>query len=90
MRVTAILTQTEQKRLDRPVCRAEKRGGRASTARIRISIRPNRDDFGTADTARGEKCLICWPCQATLWSNGNSLGECRVKAFANFRKALQE
>jgi len=26
-RVTAILTQTEQKRLDRPVCRAEKRGG---------------------------------------------------------------
>jgi hypothetical protein len=57
MRMTAIRTQTERKRLDRPVRRTEKQGRRASTARSRGSIRPIRVVSATADTALGKKTL---------------------------------
>ena len=79
MRMTAIRTQTERKRLDRPVRRTEKQGRRASTARSRGSIRPIRVVSATADTARGKKRLIGWPRWAILRSNGKPLGECRNK-----------
>ena len=54
MRLTAILTQTEQKRLERSVRQAEKRGRRAWMARIRGLIRPTQGVSTTADTAMGK------------------------------------
>ena len=58
MRMTAIHAQTERKRQDRSVRRAEKRRRRARMLRVRGLIRPTSGVCATADTARGEKRLL--------------------------------
>jgi hypothetical protein len=78
MRSTAILTQTEQKRLERSVRQAEKRGRRAWMARIRGLIRPTQGVSTTADTAMGKK-LLNGQNHATLLSDGRPLGEYLLK-----------
>jgi hypothetical protein len=55
MRVTAIHTQTERKRLDRFVRRAEKRCRRVKALRLRGAVRPVTAVGSTADTARCRK-----------------------------------
>ena len=55
MCVTATLTQTQRKRLDRSVLRAEKRGRRASATRVHGLDRPNPGVSASPDTTRGKK-----------------------------------
>jgi adenine-specific DNA-methyltransferase len=78
MRMTAIRTQTERKRQDRSVHRAEKRRRRAGMLRVYGPIRPTAGVCATTDAARGEKRLISWRNQAILTSAGRPLGECRL------------
>ena len=54
MRVTAIQTQTERKRQDRSVRRAEKLLRQAGMSRLYGPVRPAPVDCATADAARGE------------------------------------
>lgn len=77
MRVTAIQTQSERKRLDRSVCRAEKPRRRARMMRLRGLTRPTPGVSATTVTARGEKHLFRGQIQATLLSGRRPLGECR-------------
>ena len=86
MRVTAIQAQTERKRQDRSVRRAEKRGRRARKMRVRGPIRPITAVCTTADAARGEKCLLNGHDQATLPSSGRPLGECRLQEHAEVKR----
>ena len=79
MRVTAIPTQTERKRLGRSVRRAEKRRCRTRMLRVRGSILSAPRVCATADAARDEKQLFSGQNQAILPSNGRPLGECRFK-----------
>jgi hypothetical protein len=79
MHMTAIRTQTERKRQDRSVHRAEKRRRRAGMPRAPGPIRPTPGVWATADTARSEKRLINWQDQAILLLDGRPLGECRLK-----------
>jgi hypothetical protein len=81
MRVTAIHDQTERKRLDRSVRRAEKRCRRARAQRLRGPIRPVPAVGSTTDTAQGEKRLFNWQNQANIMSDAWLLGECRLETF---------
>jgi hypothetical protein len=78
MRVTAIHDQTERKRLDRSVRRAEKRCRRARAQRLRGPIRPVPAVGSTTDTAQGEKRLFNSQNQANIMSEAWLLGECRL------------
>ena len=78
MRVTTSPIQTERKRQDRSVRRAEKHRCRAGMMRVHRMIRRAPSVCATADAARGEKHLIGWPRQATMRSDGTPLGECRL------------
>ena len=77
MRVTAIQPQTERKRLDRSVHRAEKRGRQATMTPVRGLIRPAPGISSTMGIVRGEKHLSSDRVQAILTSDGRPLGECR-------------
>jgi hypothetical protein len=77
MHLTAVRTQTERKRQDRSVRRAEKLRCRAGMTRVRGLIRPTPGVWATADTARSERRLINWQDQAILLADGSPLGECR-------------
>ncbi len=79
MRVTAIQAQTERKRQDRSVRRAEERRRQARTLRLRGPIHPVPAVCATADAARGEKRLSSGQIQAILTSDGRLLGEYRSK-----------
>ena len=79
MRVTTIRVQTEPKRLDRSVRRAEKRAHWARMLRVRGLIRPTPFDCASADAAYGEKRLLNWHNQAILPAKGRPLGECRFR-----------
>ena len=81
MRMTAIRTQTERKRQDRFVRRAENRRYRARTRRVQGPIHPAASVCATADTAQGEKRLFNWQNQAIFTTDGRPLGECRVEQF---------
>jgi hypothetical protein len=78
MHLTAVRTQTERKRQDRSVRRAEKLRCRAGMTRVRGLIRPTPGVWATADTARSERRLINWQDQAILLADGSPLGECRI------------
>jgi len=78
MRATAIPPQTQRKRQDRSVRRAEKRGCRARMTPVCGLTRSTPGVSATATTTQGQKRLICWPRQAILPSSGRPLGECRV------------
>jgi hypothetical protein len=78
MCVTVILTQTEQKRQDRSVHRAEKRRHRARMMRVFGPIRPNSSVWAHASAVHGPKRLISSRNQAMLTSNGRPPGECRL------------
>jgi len=55
MHLTTVRTQTERKRQDRSVRRAEKLRCHAGMTRVRGLIRPTPGVWATADTARDEK-----------------------------------
>lgn len=79
MRMIAVHAQTERKRLDRSVRRAEKRRPWARKQRLRGLIRPVPAACATAEAGRGKKCLYSEQIQANLASDGRPLGECRHK-----------
>jgi hypothetical protein len=79
MCVTAILTETERKRPDGYVHRAEKRRCRAKMMRVCGPTCPHSSVLTHASAAQGAKRLISRRNQATLTSNGMPLGECRSK-----------
>jgi len=79
MRMIAIHAQTERKRLDRSVHRAEERYRRARKLRLRGPIHPVPAVSSTADAARGEKRLFSKQIQAIFTTDARSLGECRMK-----------
>jgi hypothetical protein len=83
MRMTAIQAQTQQKRLDRAVYRAGKRGRRTGMMRVRRPIRPTPGAFATSGNAQGEKRLFNWRNQAILTSDGRPLGGCRFKPLVS-------
>lgn len=70
MRMTAISTQTERKRLDRFVRCAEQHRLRARTQRFRGLIHPAPETCAFADGTRGEKRLSSGRVPAILTSEG--------------------
>src|SRR3546814_5529911 len=78
MRMTTIHAESERKRQDRSVYRAEKRLCRARMLRVRGLIHPTSTVCATTDTARSEKRLNSEQNQAILKSSGGPLGECRI------------
>jgi len=72
MRMTAIRTQTERKRLDRSAHRAEERYRRARKLRLRGPIQqvPAVCTTATVDADRGEERLASWQNQIILIPNG--------------------
>lgn len=76
MRVTAIPPQTQRKRQDRSVRRAEKRGCRARMTPVCGLTRSTFGRFRDRKHNPEPKRLICWPRQAILLSSGRPLGEC--------------
>lgn len=76
--MTAITSQTERKRHDRPIRRAEKRRYRARMKWVSGVIRPHSSAWATADTAQGGKRLSSVQNQVILLSSGRQLGECRM------------
>jgi len=84
VRMSAIQAKTQQKRLYRAVCRAGKRGHRASMMRVRGMIRPTPGVLATVDALRRAKPLISRPFQANLTPNGRPLGECRQNPQSSF------
>jgi hypothetical protein len=81
--MTAILTETERKRQDGSVHRAEERRRRAGMMRVCGPTRQAPGVCATTDTAQGEKRLFNWQNQAILTSDGMPLGECRLQTFAS-------
>lgn len=75
MRMTAIQAQTERKRRDRFVRRAEKRRHQAEQMRVRGPIRPVSAVGATSDTARCKEKLPGRLGHATLTSDGTLFGE---------------
>ena len=88
MCVTAILTETERKRQDGSVHRAEERRCRARMLRLRGPIHPQSSVPATADDAWSGKLLICRQNFAILPSSGRPLGECRL-IIGSFQSAVQ-
>jgi len=76
MCVTAFLTETERKRQDKSVQRAEERRCRAKMMRVCGPTCPHSSFLTHASAAQGAKRLISRRNQATLPSNGNPLGKC--------------
>ena len=72
MRMTAIRTQTERKRQDRSVRRAEKNRRRARTRRLRGLIRPVPAACATEDAGWGEKSLSSGQGKADLNVSGHA------------------
>jgi hypothetical protein len=79
MRVKLKLPETERKRQDRFVRRAEKRVCQTKLTQHRGPIHPHWSVPASADEARREKHLIRRQDQANLPSNGRPLGGCRLK-----------
>ena len=79
MRVTAIHAQTERKRQDRSVRRAEKRRRPDTTRRLRGPICPVPAPCAPDNAAQDGKYLSSGRIQAIFTSDGMPLGECRVK-----------
>ena len=78
MRMTAIHVQTERKRQDGSVRRAEKHRRRSRTVPLRGLIRPVFAACAALDAAQGEKRLSGGRIQAIFASAGAPLGECRL------------
>jgi len=78
MRMTAIHAQTEQKRQDGSVRRAEKHHRRARRRRFRGLIRAVSAACATTAAAQGEKRLSGGRLQAIFASDCRPLGECRI------------
>jgi hypothetical protein len=81
VRVTAIQTQTEQKRQDRSVRCAEKHLWRAKKPRVHGLNRPVPAACATADAAQDEKHFSSTQNQAILTSDASLLGECRLRGW---------
>lgn len=81
-RCGAGIVQPPQKPQDKAVRRTEKQIRRASKVGIRGPIRPIRPIPAAKDTAPVRKCLIAWPRQAKLRSNGTQFGEFRHTMIA--------
>ena len=79
MRVTAIHTQTERKRLDRFVRRAEKRCRRARALRLRGAVRPVTAVGSTADTARCRKACSTGKISRFWRQTASNLGNVGVR-----------
>jgi hypothetical protein len=79
MCVTAFLTETERKRQDRSVQRAEERRCRARMMRVCSPTCPHSNVLAHANAAQGPKRLISKRTQVILASNGMPLGECRLR-----------
>ncbi len=77
MRVTATQPQTKRDRLDRSVCRAEKRHPQARMTRMYGLIRTVPDASAATCASTGTKCLTCAPDQSISISNDMPVGECR-------------
>jgi hypothetical protein len=80
MRMTVIQTQTERKRQDRSIRRAEKHRRRTRTWRLRGLIRPVPAACATEDAGWGEKSLSSGQNQVILASDGRLLGESQLMA----------
>jgi cobalamin biosynthesis protein CobD/CbiB len=79
MCVTAILTETERKRQDSSVHRAEERRCKARMMRVCGPTCTQSSVLTHASAAQGAKRWISRRNQATLTSNGMPLGECRIR-----------
>jgi hypothetical protein len=79
MRMTLKLPESERKRQDRSVRRAEKRGRRTKMMYVRRPSRPLFAGLAEVDTARGTKHLISRRNQTNFPSDGRQLGECLTK-----------
>jgi len=79
VRVTAIQTQTERKRQDSSVRRAEKLRRRAGMARLCGPINPHSGTLTIAAELGNTKLLIMRLDKANLTSSGRPHGECRLK-----------
>ena len=79
LELTAIQPQTERKRLDRSVHRAEKRCRQATMTPVHGLIRPAPAVCATTDAVRGEKRLFNRQNQAIRTSDGRPLGVCRLE-----------
>ena len=82
--MTAIHAQTERKRLDGSVRRAEKHHRRARTRRFRGLIRAVSAACSTTAAAQGGKRLSGGRIQAIFTSDGTPLGECRLRILMFF------
>jgi hypothetical protein len=78
MRMTAIHVQTERKRQDGSVRRAEKHRRRSRTVPLRGLIRPVFAACAASDAAQGVKRLSGGRIQAFFTSASMPLGECRL------------
>jgi uncharacterized protein (DUF2141 family) len=88
MRMTAIHAQTERKRQDGSVRRAEKHHRRARTRRFRGLIRAVSAACATTAAAQGGKRLSGGRIQAIFASDSRPLGECREKEHAVFHVCI--
>ena len=88
MRMTAIHAQTERKRQDGSVRRAEKHHRRARTRRFRGLIRAVSAACSTTAAAQGGKRLSGGRIQAIFAPDSRQLGECRVQRPNQRRQTL--
>jgi hypothetical protein len=86
--MTAIHAQTERKRLDGSVRRAEKHHRRARTRRFRGLIRAVSAACSTTAAAQGGKRLSGGRIQAIFAPDSRQLGECRVQRPNQRRQTL--
>ena len=77
MCVISKLAKTERKQQDSSVRRATKRDRMTKVTRIRGPIWTHASALTNAVEAESANHLIARQNQATLWSYGNPLGECR-------------
>ena len=78
MRVTAIPTQTERKRLGRSVPRAEERHNQTPMPHPQGAMRQLSTVTAQRNLPTATKPLIRERDQASMQSNGRSHGECRL------------
>jgi len=80
MCVTAIQTETERKRQDKSVHRAEKRRRWAGMMQVCGPTCPHSGVLAHSSPARGTKHLIRWQPQAKIMPDCGPLGEFRINA----------
>ena len=81
--MTLKLPESERKRQDRSVRRAEKRGRLTKMMHIRGPIHPHSSVLTTAVEAESANLLIWRQDQAQVTSSSRPLGECRLKGRSN-------